>query len=72
MATFLGALADRQPGNREITLHMSRQDIADYLGLTIETVSRTFTQLQADGVIALNGCRHVRIVSPGALDRLTR
>ena len=71
VATFLGALASRQPGNREITLHMSRQDIADYLGLTIETVSRTFTQLQADGVIALNGCRHVRIVSLGALERLT-
>jgi CRP/FNR family nitrogen fixation transcriptional regulator len=72
VASFLGALADRRPGAREVTLHMSRQDIADYLGLTIETVSRTFTQLQADGVIALNGCRQVRIVSRGALERLTQ
>jgi DNA-binding transcriptional regulator LsrR (DeoR family) len=34
-----------------ITLPMSRLDIADYLGLTIETVSRTLTQLRMEGVI---------------------
>jgi len=72
VATFLAVLADRHPGDREIVLPMSRQDIADYLGLTIETVSRTFTQLQSDGVIALKGCRHVQVLSHGALARLTR
>lgn len=36
-----------------IELSMTREDIADYLGLTIETVSRTFTKLKGDGVIAL-------------------
>ena len=38
-----------------IDLPMTRGDIGDYLGLTIETVSRTITQLKADGLIALKG-----------------
>jgi CRP/FNR family transcriptional regulator/CRP/FNR family nitrogen fixation transcriptional regulator len=33
------------------TLPMTRRDIADYLGLTIETVSRTITQLEGDGAL---------------------
>ncbi len=71
VATFLAALAEREPVNREITLPMSRQDMADYLGLTIETVSRTFTQLQSEGVIELHGCRKVQVLSAAALSRLS-
>ena len=44
-----------------IELPMSRGDIADYLGLTIETVSRTITQLRLEGVIEAAAAREVEI-----------
>jgi CRP/FNR family transcriptional regulator len=44
---------DPKPSSSQITLPMSRTDIADYLGLTIETVSRTFTALRDEGLIEL-------------------
>jgi CRP/FNR family nitrogen fixation transcriptional regulator len=40
---------------------MSRCDIADYLGLTLETVSRTVSQFNDEGVLALAGARHIRL-----------
>jgi CRP/FNR family transcriptional regulator len=42
-----------------VDLPMSRTDIADYLGLTIETVSRTFTALRDEGLIELPNPHHV-------------
>lgn len=63
-------LADRVGADRELDVPMSRQDMADYLGLTIETVSRTLTQLQADGVIALPTTRHIVLKDRKALRRL--
>jgi CRP/FNR family nitrogen fixation transcriptional regulator len=68
---FLMDMAMRLPADREVTLPMSRQDIADYLGLTIETVSRTMTQLQEDGLIELHGCRHVALRDRVALELIT-
>jgi CRP/FNR family transcriptional regulator, anaerobic regulatory protein len=57
VATFLvswrARLARLGSPARTLPLPMSRQDIADYLGLTIETVSRTFTKLERDGVIEI-------------------
>ena len=49
---------------------MSRQDIADYLGLTIETVSRTMTQLEAQAAIALPTSRRIVLRNRQALSRL--
>lgn len=59
LAWFLMDMSERIPAPNRIDLPMSRQDIADFLGLTIETVSRTMTQLQDDEVIALASCRQV-------------
>ena len=53
-----------------VDLGMQRQDIADYLGLTIETVSRTFTRFKDLGLINLSHVRRVHILRPDALARL--
>ncbi|MGD1037269.1 MAG: helix-turn-helix domain-containing protein [Roseiarcus sp.] len=72
LAWFLSMLSARGAGRRSgsIELAMQRQDIADYLGLTIETVSRTFTHLKAQGLIALPTTRRIDIVRPDLLARL--
>jgi CRP/FNR family nitrogen fixation transcriptional regulator len=49
---------------------MSRQDMADYLGLTIETVSRTLTHLESKAVIELPTSRRILLRSRGSLQRL--
>ena len=62
VASFLLLLmADQQGADDEVSVPMTRSDIADYLGLTIETVSRTFTKLKAKGLIALPTANHVGI-----------
>jgi CRP/FNR family nitrogen fixation transcriptional regulator len=53
VAGFLLEMAERAQAHNEVDLPMSRQDIADYLGLTIETVSRTLSQLRAEGLIRM-------------------
>lgn len=50
-----------------VSLPMSRQDMADYLGLTIETISRMLGRLQAEGLVEFVGARRYRICRPGAL-----
>lgn len=66
LATFLVMLRRRlsEKGNNSalFALPMSRSDIADFLGLTIETVSRTLTGLRRDGLIALPDVNHVAIL----------
>ena len=53
-----GAPACGHRAAEKVTLPMTRSDIADYLGLTIETVSRTFTQLKRDNIIGLPASGH--------------
>ena len=61
LAYFLIDLAWRTQSSRRIELPMSRYDIADYLGLSSETVSRTFTALRTRGLISTKG-REVRLL----------
>jgi CRP/FNR family nitrogen fixation transcriptional regulator len=72
LAWFLLDMGRRLPVGEELLLPMSRQDIADYLGLTIETVSRAITQLIEDGLIELNGCRRVTLSDRAALEALAQ
>lgn len=66
VAGFIEDIAQRLAGDW-VDLPMARQDIADYLGLTVETVSRTLTHLQAEGIVQFDGCRRFRIQAPSRL-----
>jgi CRP-like cAMP-binding protein len=70
VSAFLLELEKRCSDSNEIKLPMSRQDIADYLGLTIETVSRTMSQLENDATIMLPTSRRVVLRNWAALKRL--
>ncbi len=70
VANFLLQLAKRVSSGNEVELPMPRQDIADYLGLTIETVSRTMTQLENDATITLPSSRRIVLRNRAALGRL--
>ncbi|WP_300113189.1 Crp/Fnr family transcriptional regulator [Sphingobium sp.] len=72
VATFLIDIGRRLRGDRDgvIALPLSRQQIADVLGLTIETVSRQMTDMKRQGLIDLVGRRGVRLVDEAALERL--
>ena len=49
---------------------MTRADIADFLGLTIETVSRTFSKLGRQGLIQIDQITTIRLRNTGELQRL--
>lgn len=70
VACFLLEMAARREAPETLQLPMSRHDIADYLGLTIETVSRTLTQLEATGIIALSTSRRILLRNRKALNNL--
>ena len=70
VAGFLLEMASRAPAGNTVELPMSRQDIADYLGLTIETVSRTLTQLENSAAISVPSSRRIVLRNQAALTRL--
>jgi CRP/FNR family transcriptional regulator len=67
IATHIDPLDSADGKGRVFELPLSRGDIADFLGLTIETVSRQLSKLRAEKVIAIEGIRQVEVFS---LDRL--
>ena len=73
VAVFLRNLSHRFHARgysaREFTLPMAREDIGNYLGLTLETVSRCFSRLKHTGVLHVDN-RHIRILNLDALQRV--
>ena len=69
---LLKQLSDKLPRQRQhlIELVMTRQDIADYLGLTIETVSRAFGKLKREEIIDIYSAHTVEILNVGTLEEL--
>ena len=70
VASFLIEMADRAAAGNTVELPMSRQDIADYLGLTIETVSRTLSGLESAATIEVPSSRRIVLRNRPALNRL--
>jgi CRP/FNR family transcriptional regulator, anaerobic regulatory protein len=73
LAIFLRSLSDRHRRLRlvhdDVMLTMSRQDLANYLGLVVETVSRLFTRFEELGVLSVDRKR-IRILDFARLDEL--
>ncbi len=74
VAAFLSLVGDRlgvrQGKYVEFELPMPRADIADYLGLTTETVSRSLTELRNAKLIAIENVHHVILLHPQQLDAM--
>jgi CRP-like cAMP-binding protein len=74
VASFLLAFSRRAERNgqdpSDLVLPMTRADIGDFLGLTIETVSRTFTKLKTLGLIQLPQSNRVKLIDLDQLESL--
>jgi CRP/FNR family transcriptional regulator len=69
---FLRELNQKQKFGKakSVSLHMTRQDIADYLGLTSESVTRAFAKLKKDGLIDIQNAREITLLDPHRIDAL--
>jgi CRP-like cAMP-binding protein len=70
LATFIRELERQHGGSRDIDLPMSRSDIASYLGLSLESVSRASRALERRGVLSFPGRHVVRILDPVQFERI--
>ncbi len=71
ISLFLLECHERSNQGSLVTLEMTRQDIADYLGLTVETVSRCLGQLKRDGLIGFRSSRQINLLDITTLRRLS-
>lgn len=67
IASFLLSMAERQGKRDRVDLPMKRADIADHLGLTVETVSRVFAHLKRAGLILLRDASSIELLDPEGL-----
>jgi CRP-like cAMP-binding protein len=70
LAMFIRDLERQNGGSRDIDLPMSRSDIASYLGLSLESVSRASRALERRGVLCFPGRHVVRILDPVQFGRI--
>jgi CRP/FNR family transcriptional regulator len=74
VAGFLVSWAEKSGGDGlepvTVALPMSRLDMADYLGLTLETVSRSFSQLKREGLVAFTDAREVTLLKRGRMQMI--
>lgn len=70
VAAFLLDIAERQGTDRFVDLSMQRCDIADYLGLSFETVSRILTKLKTAGTIRIPHIKQIEMVDLAELQAL--
>jgi CRP/FNR family nitrogen fixation transcriptional regulator len=70
VAAFLLEMFDRRDATRNLSLPMSRNDIADYLGLTIETVCRLLSAFKREGAIAIPNAHQVELHDRAALEAI--
>jgi CRP-like cAMP-binding protein len=65
LSLYIEALEERQrlrgPSSNQLLLPVSRSDVADYVGLTAEALSRAFTSLGQQGILVLKGKRHLTV-----------
>jgi len=70
IAAFLIEMFERRERPKAVELPMSRIDIADYLGLTIETVCRTLSTFRRDGIIAVPNPHRIEFLDRAALEEI--